>query len=217
MLRAADAGHADIELARPRASCHSELFDRPQTRFGMREHALREGDRQRDRLEGRAQRRRTCDRKGFGGGKGVIAQQKRIAVRCGPRCSLRADSARSTADIFDDDILAQLRAECRLDNAGEIVDATDGRPRNDQPDRPRRVVLMSMSGKRCGSRRGGQELGEMTTRKHTDTPGNTTNGLGRGRRRHAPRGFSRDSNRSEVMGLGCSPCSEHRLAGSQNK
>jgi hypothetical protein len=48
MLRAADAGHADVELARPDASCRGELFDRPEARFGMGEQALRAVDRERD-------------------------------------------------------------------------------------------------------------------------------------------------------------------------
>ena len=51
VLRAADAGHADIEPAWPEARRGSELLDRPDARFRMGEQALWALDRERDGLE----------------------------------------------------------------------------------------------------------------------------------------------------------------------
>ena len=78
-----------------------------------------------------------------------------MAVRLRTGGRLRPDASRAAADIVDQDRLAELGSKRCLDDAGEGVDATTGRPGHDEAQRPPAILSSHMISRDEGGGRGG--------------------------------------------------------------
>ena len=67
--------------------------------------------------------------------------QERIAVGGGLGREIGAEHAAGTGPVVDEDLLAEFLAELIGDDAADHVVAAAGRERNDQPDRPVRIIV----------------------------------------------------------------------------
>ena len=76
------------------------------------------------------------------------AEAERVAVGRGLRDLARRDRAAGAALVLDHDLLAERLAHLLGDDARHHVVAAAGGVRNDQGDRPRRIVLRRRAGRR---------------------------------------------------------------------
>ena len=144
MLGTREPRDSDSQGARPRFRGGNVVFDRLDAGARVGEDALRSGDGEGDRRECRPQRRCPRDRQRLGGRKGVVGQEKGVAVRLRARRRLRSDATGPATDVLDHDRLAELGTERHLDDAGEGVHPSTGWPRDDEPQRTRRKRLLGI-------------------------------------------------------------------------
>ena len=149
MDAAADARGRIIQLAGIALGERDQLGDRFRRNGGVHQHDQRAGRDQADRREILARVvadiriERRIDRVRAG-----AAEAERVAVGRGLRDLARRDRAARAALVLDHDLLAERLAHLLGDDARHHVVAAAGRIRDDQRDRPRRIVLRG-GARRC--------------------------------------------------------------------